>query len=319
MRFAQLLFTATTELNNSHEVLHNALSYTKRAEELGWDEVWTTEHQFNPHVVNPCALTLSSYLLGQTEHITIGTGVVLLPHTHPAKLAGQAALLQHLSAGRLRLGVGRGEQTLGLKLFSDTESWGTGFAPALAELKRLLATGEVQADVPLVPEPLPTSLVVAATSETSVKAAASSGIPFILGFFLPDKVKSHLLDSYRATAEAEKQSREGEHWISVLVHSSDSREQGLQELREGFIPWSLKSMEATPFIDPVPPMGLQAWEDIIQAQAVGNPEDIAARLSQLMQLYDTENLLIIAEASLDKQRTLENLECIMSEVKPLLS
>ncbi|MEM7734446.1 MAG: LLM class flavin-dependent oxidoreductase, partial [Deinococcota bacterium] len=164
MRFAQILFTGTLEDGNTARPLQQAVNYAKAAERLGWDEVWTTEHQFNPHVVNPCALTLASYLLGHTERLTIGTGVVVLPHTHPVRLTSQASLLQHLSGGRLRLGLGRGGQTLELGLFGDLDRWRSRFADDLAEIKHLLATGDVQGDlhtdVPLVPTPIATPLVV---------------------------------------------------------------------------------------------------------------------------------------------------------------
>lgn len=324
MRFAQILFTGTLEDSRTVHPLEQAVNYAKAAERLGWNEVWTTEHQFNPHVVNPCALTLASYLLGHTERLTIGTGVVVLPHTHPVRLASQASLLQHISGGRLRLGLGRGGQTLELGLFGDPDRWRSGFADDLAEIKHLLATGDVQVDiqtdVPLVPTPTATPLVVAATSESSVQAAAASGVPFIIGFPFPDAFKTQLLDAYRKAAESHGQQGDADHWLSVVVHAGSSREQALKEVREHFIPWNLKAMATSRFLEPpTQSISAQQWEGIVGLQALGTPEDIAERLNELIELTGARNLLIIADATFDTQQTLENLECIMTNVRPLLT
>jgi probable F420-dependent oxidoreductase len=51
---------------------------------------------------------LFAYLAGQTKHLGLVTGVVILPQRQTALVAKQAASLDLLSGGRLRLGVGVG-------------------------------------------------------------------------------------------------------------------------------------------------------------------------------------------------------------------
>ncbi|MEM6999210.1 MAG: LLM class flavin-dependent oxidoreductase [Pseudomonadota bacterium] len=318
MRFAQLLSTGTVKPHDTCRPLQDAVTCTQAAERLGWDEVWTTEHQFNPYVTNPCALTLASYLLGQTERVTIGTGVVVLPNTHPVRLASQAAVLQALSGGRLRLGLGRGSQTLETRLFSDLEQWQNGFPQAVADVKRLLDTGQVDEGVPLVPAPAPTPMVVAATSEASVVAAAAAGVPFLIAFPFPDAVKSKLLDTYATTAERQGHTEPAEHWLSIVVHVADSHEQGRRDLLEHYIPWNRQATAAAQYLEPRKPSSPQQEEQLVDLQAFGRPADIAARLHELMQLSKTQNLLIVADTTLDAERTQENMARIMQEVRPLL-
>jgi probable F420-dependent oxidoreductase len=84
------------------------------AEELGFDSVWVTEHllvaeeQADPYgtVLEP--LGCLAWLAGRLPRVKLGTSVVLLPLHHPVHLAKEAATLQQLSGGRLKLGLGVG-------------------------------------------------------------------------------------------------------------------------------------------------------------------------------------------------------------------
>jgi probable F420-dependent oxidoreductase len=84
------------------------------AEELGFDSVWATEHIIvGPEAVDPYGRVLDplvtlGWIAGFTERIGLGTSIVLVPLHHPIHLAKEAATLQLVSGGRLRLGVGMG-------------------------------------------------------------------------------------------------------------------------------------------------------------------------------------------------------------------
>lgn len=86
------------------------------AEDLGYDSVWVTEHLLNlGHVANRLgprpyhhSLALLSFIAARTTRVSLGTSVLVLPFRHPVELAKFAATLDHLSGGRLILGVGAG-------------------------------------------------------------------------------------------------------------------------------------------------------------------------------------------------------------------
>ena len=86
-----------------------------QAEELGFDDVWVSEHIIVPKDGGypPSAnfwdplLTLT-WAAAVTRRVRLGTSVLVLPMRHPLPLAKELATLQNLSEGRLILGAGVG-------------------------------------------------------------------------------------------------------------------------------------------------------------------------------------------------------------------
>jgi alkanesulfonate monooxygenase SsuD/methylene tetrahydromethanopterin reductase-like flavin-dependent oxidoreductase (luciferase family) len=78
------------------------------AEELGFTDVWLTEHYFTGESVYNDALMFAAALAMRTSRIRLGFAVVQMPFHHPVRLATQLALLDNLSNGRVDVGIGKG-------------------------------------------------------------------------------------------------------------------------------------------------------------------------------------------------------------------
>ena len=81
--------------------------WAKRAEALGYESLWTQE-QITGGVPILEPVTLLSYLAAITERVRLGTSVIVAPLRNPVQLAKSLASLDHLSAGRLVVGLGLG-------------------------------------------------------------------------------------------------------------------------------------------------------------------------------------------------------------------
>jgi alkanesulfonate monooxygenase SsuD/methylene tetrahydromethanopterin reductase-like flavin-dependent oxidoreductase (luciferase family) len=98
-------------LTLQHLPWHAEVERWQQIENLGFDSVWLADHFVN--YMQPAApwfesWTLLAALASQTSHIRIGTLVSSLPLRNPAVLARQALTVDHISNGRLELGLGAG-------------------------------------------------------------------------------------------------------------------------------------------------------------------------------------------------------------------
>lgn len=79
-----------------------------RAEALGWDDVWLSEHHFVEDGYTPSMLPLAAAIAARTKRVRVGTSVLLLPLHDPMRVAEDAATIDILSNGRFDLGVAAG-------------------------------------------------------------------------------------------------------------------------------------------------------------------------------------------------------------------
>lgn len=86
--------------------------FARRAEELGFGGAWAFDHLTPPpyYGFGACLdpLIALSHAAEATEAIPLGTNILILPLRNPVMVANRAATLQHLSEGRLTLGLGAG-------------------------------------------------------------------------------------------------------------------------------------------------------------------------------------------------------------------
>lgn len=104
-----------------------ARDLAQAAEGAGFESIWTVEHVIwphdydsaypyhssgkmpgNPSIPIPDPLIWLTWVAAHTTRIRLATGVMILPQRNPLILAKQLATLDHLSGGRVELGVGVG-------------------------------------------------------------------------------------------------------------------------------------------------------------------------------------------------------------------
>jgi probable F420-dependent oxidoreductase len=98
------------------EDVSRLIDLAARAEDRGFDSLWTSEHMINLAYVRDRIgdrpyyhpLSILSAIAARTERIALGTSVMVLPFHNPFDLAKYIATLDQISRGRVILGVGVG-------------------------------------------------------------------------------------------------------------------------------------------------------------------------------------------------------------------
>lgn len=94
---------------------HEAIrTIVRAAEELGFDSIWVSDHIIVPEgstyipemMYEPLALL--AWLGSETQHVVIGISVLIAPYRNPVFTAKFLSTADHLSGGRLVVGIGAG-------------------------------------------------------------------------------------------------------------------------------------------------------------------------------------------------------------------
>lgn len=87
----------------------DTLNQAVHAEAIGFDSVWPVEQHFNPNLsIMPSPLLMLAALAERTRTLRLGIAIILLPLSHPLRVAEEIATLDVISNGRVEFGIGRG-------------------------------------------------------------------------------------------------------------------------------------------------------------------------------------------------------------------
>jgi alkanesulfonate monooxygenase SsuD/methylene tetrahydromethanopterin reductase-like flavin-dependent oxidoreductase (luciferase family) len=321
LRFGVFLVSGRFPGQEDADVLRRTVRAAEAAEAAGFDDVWLAEHHFMPYGVCPSAVTLAGHVLGRTSRVDVGTAVSVLSTAHPVALAEQWSMLDAVSGGRLRVGVGRGGPWQDLEVFgTGLARYETGFAESLDLLLSAMAGGDVRADgehfafreVPFVPRPeRRPRLVVACGGPDSgaVRLASERGLPMLLGLHADDAEKAATVEAYGAPAE---------HVSTVLCQVG---EDAADVVRRALPGWLTDGLGAHVTVDGRPGPSRdpgEYTERLCAIHPVGDPAHCVATLETSLRRTGVAHVVMFVEASGTPEGTCENIARIGAEVLPAL-
>jgi len=99
----------------------------KIADDAGMRAIWTGEHHGMNFTIAPNPLLNLVDIARHTKHVRLGTGTVIAPFWHPIRLAGEAAMTDIITDGRLELGIARGAYSFEYeRLMPGMDAWEAG-------------------------------------------------------------------------------------------------------------------------------------------------------------------------------------------------
>jgi natural product biosynthesis luciferase-like monooxygenase protein len=334
---------------SEHEIILEQMELMRAAEDLGFDSVWPAEHHFTEYgyCASP-ALSLAA-IAAETKRIRLGTGVVVLPLNHPLRIAEDYAFLDHLSNGRVDLGIGRGYQPLEFQRYGvEQTSTREQFHEALEVIRQAWTEDRVNfegehyrfEDVPIRPRPVQQPhppIWMAALSEGTFELAGRYGLNLLYGSVFglsPDIAAARRADYHRGLREGGHSAEGKQAACLIMVYAADSMEQAREEFRDPVL-WyyqtiskyvapkpgeeAVKSYEMyTAFRDVA---SAASWEMLLERDAVvcGDPDYVAEKLLEYQQIYGFSEVLCWTRlGGLDHRKVLRSMELMRDKVIPRL-
>ena len=140
MKFAVFSHVAEKETCSPKQRLDEFAAEVRLCDELGYDYFFTTEHHFTGRFSMAPSQPVSLTVVAQnSEHMRFGPMVVLLPISQPLRVVEEMIILDHMSGGRLEIGLGRGitpheHTSYGINTNSDVDRFNEGLEIVLKGL-----------------------------------------------------------------------------------------------------------------------------------------------------------------------------------------
>ena len=332
-------FHRQVEAQSDAEAFAMGLDQVSMGEEWGLDCVWLAEiHQQAARSVMSAPQTVLAAIAGRTSKIRLGTGVQVLPLTHPLRLAEETATIDQISKGRLLFGVGRSGNprsyvAYGVPYSESRER----FLETLEVLKRAWTQPSFSFDgkfhhfdeARAVPRPYQTPhppIRIAGASEDTFPVLGALGYPLFvavrsgsLAGLAPD------LQAYRAAYTAAGHPGKGEVHLRVSLHISETDAQAQSEAHDSIMAGYQKlisQLEGSPNARrraELADVKSLTYEAVMRDKVlIGAPDTVAARLSELQDQLGIDGILAELNfgALLPPDQMMRSLQLLCQEVRP---
>jgi alkanesulfonate monooxygenase SsuD/methylene tetrahydromethanopterin reductase-like flavin-dependent oxidoreductase (luciferase family) len=319
-----------------------AMAEIAAAEAFGYDAIWLAEIHFQKdRSVLAAPLAIAAALAGRTKRVKLGIAVQVLPLSHPLHIAEDVATIDHLSGGRIDLGVGR----------SGLPAHYQGFNISYAESRdRFLETLDIlvkswtQArfthegkyfqfrDVCLVPKPLQRPhppIRIAATTQDTYPMVGRMGYPVFLAVRTSSiSDLTSWIGSYHEAWKAAGHPGRGEVGVIVPVYVAETARRAREEPEASTMHFyrsigqalaksattTMRTATGHRLID-------ISYDEVLEEFAVyGTPEAVADRLLELREKlgYSTLSVWMNAGGQLPHERVLASMRLFAERVMPRL-
>jgi alkanesulfonate monooxygenase SsuD/methylene tetrahydromethanopterin reductase-like flavin-dependent oxidoreductase (luciferase family) len=292
------------------------IDYVTEADRLGLKQLFMVEHHFTGQGQVSASMTVLAYLAARTQHIRLGTAVVVLPWHNPVLIAEQAATLDLLTGGRFDFGVGKGYRKSEFDGFCiPMDEAGERFDEAMEIIRKAWTTeGRFSHhgkrwhydNIVVEPEPLQRPhppLWLAAGSHDSIRRAAREGYNLLL-----DQLAQTDQIIQRIAIFREECARIGRAYDPLMVATARPLQMIHQESERTAAYETRKRVLST-----IGDLARDKLADRVEddtASLLGMPDEVIARLKEL-EAGGATNILLV-----DPNASVANLRAFAREVMP---
>lgn len=350
MKFGTYFFFQAPPGRSHADVIHHELEQMAWTEEMGFDEIWLTEHHFIDYGLSVDPMMLAAAAASRTRRVRIGLAAAILPFHHPIRLAEELALADIISRGRLDVGIGRGNRPVEF----------AGYAvPHIESRERMEETLETVLkawteerfshegrfftfrDVNVIPKPLQRPhppLYQVAVSKDTIENTALRGWPMLNSLLRGpiDQIAAQR-DTYVQALEKAGRSRAEiaallERWgVSRHIYVAPTDVQAQSEAKDAEL-WYQEAFrrfviperieDAHPSLQPqframAEKLGRISWDTLVaETLAFGSPETVARKIEEMRRIGVGQVLCWMSFGGLAQDKVRRSMELFAREVMP---
>ncbi|WP_442602272.1 LLM class flavin-dependent oxidoreductase [Paenibacillus sp. KN14-4R] len=292
------------------EALENTARLAQEVEMMGYKRFWVSEHHFSQNLAGSSPEVLISHLGARTSRIRIGSGGVMLPHYSAYKVAENFRLLEALYPRRVDMGLGRAPGGMPLSTQALQEGKMSGVDRYPQQLDDLIDYLHDQTDqhrfrglhaAPMIqtrPE-----MWLLGSSGDSAALAAKRGASFAFAHFINGQGGADVMRRYQETFQPSIVGSKPQGMVAIFAVCAETEEQAgeiassldltlLLMSKGDFSSTGVPSVQ-TARSYPYTPVDRMRIEENRKRMIVGNPEQVKARILELSEAYQTNEIMIV--------------------------
>ncbi len=292
----------------SAQALADTTRLAVEADRLGFKRFWVAEHHNMPAVASTSPAVLIAHLGAHTERIRLGSGGVMLPNHAPFVIAEQFALLEALQPGRVDLGIGRApgtDQMTAMALRRQIDGLGVEeFPQHVLEVLALLGDNRTpDRAMRLSATPSPSSFPevwLLGSSGYSAQLAGMLGLRYSYAHHFGNEDPAAVMRLYRSNFQPSPALEEPYAMLATSALTAETEEEAQYLAGPARVmALSLRSGRLGPIVSPEEAAEREFTEqeqmmlDHLPAiKAVGTPDQVAARLDELVEVTGAQEVMI---------------------------
>ncbi len=292
--------------STASDALGNSLDLAQHAERWGYHRFWLAEHHNMPGIASAATAVLIGHIAAGTSRIRVGSGGIMLPNHAPLVIAEQFGTLATLYPGRIDLGLGRapGTDMATARALRRHLDGGDDFPRDVMELMAYLGPEQPGQTVKANPGTgTEVPLWILGSSLYGAQLAAHLGLPYAFASHFAPAALDQAVAVYRQTFRPSAQLQQPRFMLAVNVFAAASDAEGhylrssmlqafvnLRTGRPGQLPRPVEHVE-----EHLDPFALASADQALSIAAVGAPDTVRRRLSELVARYRPDELILTGQ------------------------
>lgn len=293
---------------NAVEALQNTVTMAQKAEALGFERFWVSEHHNLASIAGAAPEVLMAHIASKTNNIRVGSGGIMLPNHSALKVAENFRLLEALFPGRIDLGMGRapGGDRITASLLNPSNDFNEQSYLRQLEHLQIYFNDEAGTEygkiiaVPKIPT-IPQQWMLC-SSGGSAKMAAQFGMGLAIAKFINGKASREIVETYKKHFIPSSQFPEPKVMLSLVILCAETEAKA--QLMQKAVDYQFLQIEKRNF------EGIQAPEvfenhqfsllerGLLQSHQgksiSGTPDKVKEQLEQLVLEFDTDEIMAVA-------------------------